>query len=105
MGVVGGVLVGLATPVTGCHNRCPGVPVIAAISGEHLVLLGEQPGSPNRVLNGVSATVGEEHFLEIFSGELHNARGGFDAGLGGIGRSDGGKRLRLLLNSLHHSGV
>ena len=53
-----------SAPVAGRHDRCTGVAMVRAISGENLVATGVQPRHPDRVLDRIRTTVGEEDLIE-----------------------------------------
>ena len=57
-------LVGPAAGVTGGVDGGTGIAVVTAVETQDLVSAGVNPGHPHRILGSISATVGEEDFVQ-----------------------------------------
>ncbi|MNH13850.1 hypothetical protein D3C79_734320 [compost metagenome] len=103
--VATGIFVRYPARITSGNDRRTSVAMVGAVSGQHLVASGEEPGHTHGVFVGISTTVGEEDFLETLRCLLDDALGGFAAGQVGSGWRDGGQGGGLLLNCRDHSRV
>jgi len=80
--------------------------VVAAVAGEHLAPTGVQPRHAHRVLDRLSARIGEEDVLQRIAGRvLGDQAGGLAADVVGVLRRDGAQPRRLLLDGGHHRRV
>ncbi len=103
--VVVGELVGPAPRVAGRDDGRTGVAVVRAVEAQDLAAAGVQAGHPDRVLDGIGATVGEEHLVHARGGQLADQPGGLAAGGVRVLRGDGRQDAGLLLDRSDDLGV
>ena len=100
-----GVLVRPPTRVTGRGDRGAGVAVIRAVCRENLVLVGVDACHPDRILDRIGATVGEEDLRHVRTCYVDDPLRSFAALVVGVLWRDGRELGCLLLDGRDHLRV